>query len=592
MMDTQPGSSFPTDPQGGSGSTPDPALTPGMSPLTPGLAAPVAASAKKTWMIAGGIGVVGLGLIGAIALALTLKSGPGIDRMIPDSAVVYGTVALDPSVTQKTNLLALSRRFPDLGSAQDLQRKIDDALDQAMKDTGVSFTKDVQPWLGSRVSLVMTISDKPHGAWLIDSKDDKKAQATLDTARTSTAGKKLTWTQTSYNGVTIWVGKDSTTTDVYAYLDHTAVLGDSQSLVQDIIDTDHGKHGSLLANADYQATVALLPADRLGFVYAGGHGLIDAIKTQATKAQSSGSVTTPAIPASTWDQLYALRGIAFSVAAADNGLSGDLEVKFDPTKLDAAARAALNGTTRANALMQWVPERAMAVFAMTGLKSTVQSLTNSSTMDDQTRQALDALGIPAVVPHLTGDLAIEVETTAPSRAGGAILIGSNSTAEMRFFLTKLVTVAELAASQNGSFSGSTQVTKRFYRGIEIDSLPVSELQPVGIVPTYAVDSGVGIIATSPEEVINLINDHLGGQTISKSATFQAANKTMASNPQVFFYLDVTATTDAILSYVPAAQRQQYQSQISRDVTPIKAVIMTSSGNSQRLTERFFVLIPS
>jgi hypothetical protein len=587
MMDTQPGSSFPTDPQGGSGYGPDPAsMNPGMASSTPSPTLPTGRTQKRMWLIAGGIGVAGLGVIGAIVFALALKSGPGIDRMIPDSANLYGTIALDPSVTQKANLLALAHRFPDLGSQQDLQRKLDDELDKAMKDTGLSFTKDVQPWLGSRVSVVVTLGDKPHGAWLIDSKDDKKAQATLDTARTSTAGKKLTWSQRSYNGVTVWVGTDATTTDVYAYLDHTAVLGDSESLLHDIIDTDHGKHASLLANADYQATIALLPSDRLGLVYAGGHGLIDALKAQAGKSQSL------TIPASTWDQLYALRGVAFSVAASDNGLSGDLEVKIDPTKLDATTRAALSGATRVNALMQWIPERTMGLFATTSLKASVKSVTDNQNLDDQTRQALDALGITAIYPHLTGDLAVEVETTLPGRVGGALLIGSNSDADMKFFLTKLVTVAELAASESGSFSGSTQVTKRFYRGIEIDSLPVPELQSVGITPTYSVDSGVGIIATSPQEVINLINAHLGGRTIEQSANFRAANKFTVGNPQALFYIDVTETTNAIVSYLPAADRQQYETQAAKDLTPIKAVIVTSSGDSQRITERFFVLIPS
>jgi hypothetical protein len=562
-------------------------MNPGMSPMTPGALPMAAASpARKTWMIAAGIGVAGLGVIGAVVFALALKSGPGIDRMIPDSANLYGTISLDPSVTQKANLFALSRRFPDLGSEQDLQRKLDDELDKAMKDTGISFSKDVRPWLGSRVSVVVTLADKSHGAWLIDSKDDKKAQATLDTARTSTAGRKLTWSQHSYNGVTVWVGTDATTTDVYAYLDHTAVLADSESLVHDIIDTDQGKHASLLANADYQATIALLPSDRLGFVYAGGHGLIDALKTEVNKN------ATMTIPASTWDQLYALRGVAFSVAATDNGLGGDLEVKIDPTKLDAATRAALTGASRANALMKWIPEQAMGALATTSLKASVNELTASQNLDAQTHQALDALGVTAISPHLTGDLAVEVETTLPGRVGGALLIGSNSDADMKFFLTKLVTVAELAASQSGTFSGSTQVQKRFYRGIEIDSLPVAELQPTGITPTYAVDSGVGIIATSPQEVINLINAHLGGRTIEQSATFQAANKFTVGNPQSLFYLDVTQTTNAIVSYLPAADRQQYETQAAKDLTPIKAVIVTSSGDSQRITERFFVLIPS
>lgn len=547
-------------------------------------------------MIAAGAAVVGAGAIGALAFTLLLKPGPGIDRMVPDDAGLYATVYLDPSVPQKANLVRMAHHFPDLRTDQQLTQKLNDWLDQALKDTGLSFTRDVQPWLGSRLTTVGEFSSRPTGALLIASKDDAAAQAALARVRTSQPGKTLTWSTTTYQGVSLSVGTGHGMTTVYAYFDHTAVLADSEGIVHAVIDTDQGKRGSLLQTADYQATVALLPSDRLVLAYLNGPRLLEMLKAQASTRLKGAAPLK--VPDSAWRELAAFRGIGMTLAAGSDGLLGDVEIKIDASKLDTTMKNAIAQSARRNALLAWIPQRAFGVLASNGLKSGLQSaIDQTGALDAQASDSLKQLGLlgnNGVIAHLTGDLALEIESPTARTIGGAVLIGTSDPAGMQIFLTKLGTIAELAAPSS-SVSGSLTATpalKSTYKGVPITSFPISGLGVTGLAPSFAVTQGVGIIASSPAAIRSLIDAHSGGTTIARAANFAAVKAATFADPQNFLYVDVSETVDAILSYVPPAQRGTYDREVAPNLAPVKAVMIASQGQSDRLSERVFVLIPN
>src|ERR1700736_6245653 len=140
----------------GAGAEPPPAIPPGSidpsyaGATTPPMAPPTAAAPRAPWLrrnlglVAAGAGVLGLATVGALAVALVLKPAASVGKLIPSSADVYVSVALDPSVTQKMNLVNLVHKFPDFKSDADITRQLNDAF----KGEDLSFTNDVQPWLG------------------------------------------------------------------------------------------------------------------------------------------------------------------------------------------------------------------------------------------------------------------------------------------------------------------------------------------------------------------------------------------------------------------------------------------------------------
>src|SRR5438552_11676964 len=158
-------------------------------------AAPAAAVAPQSWLLrhrrllipAGA--VLALGLVSAAAVLILAKQTSSIEKMVPASADVIAVANLDPSVAQKVNLLRAVHSFPDYKT----DKAITDKLDLAFKDSGFSFSTDVQPWLGPQVAvsakLNLTSAKDSPAAVYIASRDDTQARSMLMELRVCNQGK-------------------------------------------------------------------------------------------------------------------------------------------------------------------------------------------------------------------------------------------------------------------------------------------------------------------------------------------------------------------------------------------------------------------
>src|ERR1700716_3937257 len=111
--------------------TPAPQPDPGQ-PVPP--AVPAASAAPRSWflrhrrlLIPAGA-VLALGAVSAAAVLLLAKQTPAIEKMVPASADVIAVVNLDPSVTQKVNLLRAVHSFPDYKTDKAFTDKLDATL--------------------------------------------------------------------------------------------------------------------------------------------------------------------------------------------------------------------------------------------------------------------------------------------------------------------------------------------------------------------------------------------------------------------------------------------------------------------------------
>src|SRR5438046_10648145 len=163
-----------------------PAPQPDSGPPVPP-AAPAAAAAPPSWflrhrrlLIPAGA-VLALGAVSAAAVLILAKQTSTIEKMVPASADVIAVANLDPSVAQKVNLLRAVHSFPDYKT----DKAIADKLDLALKDSGLTFSSDIQPWLGPQVAvsakLNLTSAKDSPAAVYIASRDDTKAKAMLAT---------------------------------------------------------------------------------------------------------------------------------------------------------------------------------------------------------------------------------------------------------------------------------------------------------------------------------------------------------------------------------------------------------------------------
>ncbi len=561
-------------------------------------AAPAGSPRRPRWplvllAIALFLGLSGVGAAAAVMLGV-FNAGPAIDRMVPSTTDVYAVVYLDPPLGQKVNLLNMVHKFPELKTDQDLNKKVDDTVDKAFKEAGLSFSADVRPWLGSRLGLIAQVADNAPAALLIDSRNETKARAALAKVRNSEEGRKLSWNDSKYRGVTISVGTptggNSHEPLAYAYVDHTVVVSNSEALVHDVIDTDQGKKARLLDSPGYKAIAGQVPAERLALLFVNGKPVIDRLKAEIAKQGQRGVQ----VPKEQLDQLDAFKGLTLTLAARSNGLAADLQIKMDPSKLDAETRDALISPSHKNTLLQWVPRQAYGLFAATTLKQGLQSYVNqSATSSPEARQSLDQFGLTGrngLLAHLTGDVAIEVEAGAGRYPAGALLLATDNEAVMRTFLDRLEGLA-MAGLDRTSIPGNYRIKHEGYRGVSITSLSIPQLAEAGLVPAYAVTGGVGIVASSSTELRALIDAHQSGQNITTAENFMAASKEADQNPSSEFYVDISQGALAVRGLLPDKERKEYDVNVAPDLDPLKAFIMTAENGSDQISERIFVLIP-
>jgi len=558
--------------------------------MSVGEAAPAVSSqtrAGRRWpvrprIVAGVVALVVLAAVAAAAWFVLLRHTTAIDKLVPQSADVLVVADLDPSISQKVNLLSLSHKFPNLKTDQAVNRRVDDALNQAFKDSGLSFDRDIKPWLGSKLAVSASVGDRTAGLLLVDSKDDARAKAALLKLRNSTSGKALHWSDKTYQGQAVSVGSpaDGSQPTVYAYVDHTVLIGNDEATVHRAIDADRGATGRLAESSGYKATLSLLPGDRLLLLYVDG-GRIDQRLKEAIRQGTSGGQ----IPPASLNQIDAFRSLGFAVAAHSNGLAADLQLRLDPAKLDATTRTALGQHTSLKPVLSRVPGTAYAFLATSAMRQITQSLADgiaSSSADAKT--ALEQLGLTGpggALAHLSGPGAVEVSPGSSPAPGGALMVMTNDAGSLDTFLQNIVA----AAFQGGPLTNGGKVRTRNYGGFDVQTVDAPELTQSGYAPSWAVSGKLGIIGTTPDQVFAVINAQNG---IPANRQYATAIREVDQDPDSVLYVAIKDAAAALRGQLPPDVRAGYDKDVAPNLQPLRAFVLTSKQQPDRLSERFFL----
>lgn len=557
-----------------------------MSAATPESGGPAALSRSRSRIPPQLVAVAGAALVLIVALVVVLfffvlRHQAAIDKLVPDSADVVVVANLDPSVSQKANLLRLSGKFPKLKTSQDLSRQLDDTLNQGFKGAGLSFDQDIKPWLGSRIGLSVTVSDRPAVLLMVDSRDDAKAKAALRKVRNSDQGKAMHWSDKTYQGQTVSVGTstDGSEPAVYAYVDHTVLLSNNEGLVHDAIDADRGAKGRLADSTQYKSTLALLPADHLLLIYADG----TRIDRQLKDSLRSGS---GGVPASSLNQVDAFRSLGFALSAQPDGLAADLQIRLDSSKLDASTRTALSQRKSLTALINRVPSKAYAFLATNSIKQTAQALADQAARSGpDAKQALDQLGLTGprgALDHLTGLAAVELSPSSSPAPGGALILTTDDPGGLQRVFDNLVSSAQS--------SGSASLQRQTYKGVDVTIVNDPSFSQQGYAPAYAVTGNLGIVGTTPDQVFSII-DAAGGQyRVGNDPVYAEAASRVDRDPDTIAFLDITQGAAEIRAALPADGQGQYDRDVAPNIQPLKALILTGKQQPDRISERLFLRI--
>jgi len=201
-------------------------------------------------------------LLSAIAVAAGCGSGgssaSGAASLAPAGAVVYGEATLDPSDDQQAAIDGLIEKFPGEGSAGERIRGL---LEKAFSesDTGLSYAKDIEPWLGDRAGFFvasLTPGADSSAALLVATDDEGKARDAIEKAAKADDGKAA-----AYKGHDYYAISDGAA----GVVDGWVVLG-SESGFKAVVDTAEG--GPPIEDDDaYTKALDDAPEERLGFLY-------------------------------------------------------------------------------------------------------------------------------------------------------------------------------------------------------------------------------------------------------------------------------------------------------------------------------------
>ena len=173
---------------------------------------------------------------------------------VPATAVAFAEIDLDPSASQKLQVLDQLKKIPAAknnvpGDSKDLKQSL---LEDVLRSIpGVNYNADVKPWLGDRaaVAVVPGPNGEPQPLILIQHKDKAKAETSMRKLFDAIALRGGT-TNTDDSGNSLGGGTDP---KAFSVGDEFVVIGSSQAVVDAAVSS--AKTASLASAQDFSSDV-------------------------------------------------------------------------------------------------------------------------------------------------------------------------------------------------------------------------------------------------------------------------------------------------------------------------------------------------
>lgn len=556
-----------------------------MSDLPPN-EAPTRRRGPKVVIVAVIVVLVGIAAASAAAAFFVLRgSGEELLSKVPGDADVVAVAYLDPSAGQKVNLLRMASKFPDLGDEQQLTQKLQDWLDQAMQDSGM--THDDLRWVGVEVAVAVDVrrDEDPSVAVLVDSNDDDAAKAALQ--KLAASGDATTHTVQT-DGVEITVS-DGSSGGAYALFDGTVVIGSDQQAIENVIKTAKGDVPGIQENQSFKDATAGLPEGRLGLAFVNVQQLTgtysDVLDAAFTGVGTSG--------------IDAIEGVGMTLSAESDGMAMDVVTAYDQTRLTPEQRDAMSAPDHVNPLVGLVPADAYGAYALEHLDTTLQGTVDQlAKQDPEVAQQLDDLGVTGtggLISQLSGDLAFAVGPSAAGPVGGTAIIGTNDPTATAATITGLLDQLPLGGprmvmGKNGEPKFVDRPAKwltKEYRGVTITYLDFDSGSPATL--AWAIVGRAAVLGSSVADVQAIVDLSADGGGIDQDPDFASATSTVPSGDGLLF-VDVQGALSGIRAELDPSAQADFDEGV-KNLVPISTVVMGASGDATGQHTRLFVKIP-
>lgn len=437
------------------------------------------------------------------------ESEPGSPAsVVPEASAVYATVTLDPEGDQEEAVQAIAERFP---GGEDLDRQIARGLSQALKEEGLNYGDDVEPWLGDEAAAFITgISgeeEEPDGAVVLATTDEEAARDAI--AKVAPRGAR----ERSYKGTDYTVADGAAT----AMVDGNVVAG-SEPGVRAAIDTADGGE-SIEGSEEVEQAFEPLPDERLIAVYIDGARLLRGLPSAAAQL----------------GPIADLLGEPYAVA---------LTAEPDAVVLDSTVPATLTGPlvpllagTGSDAIEE-LPADAWFATAAPDVGGSVRELirlfagaSGSGGVDQAEAQLREATGLDFEGAFgWMGDLAGYVGGTTLAELGGGVIVQSTDAAASRRALAAFGRLARREASSGSVGERVGPVT--LPGGGDGFTLRSSDVPQ----PIHVVQRGERVAVAYGDDATQALLEP--GDTLADAEDFQGAGDRLGEGFIVGSYLDV------------------------------------------------------
>jgi Protein of unknown function (DUF3352) len=571
---------------------------------------------RLRWAAAIAVIAIVLGASAAVAAFITgAASQSTVIGYVPADSLAYAEARLDLPGDQRKAVGEFLAHFPGFKDSAALDSKLDEALDQFIKDATdgkQTYTTDIKPWFGGELAFSLgplpPASDFSNGGasaarqfralGLLSVTDGAGAQAYFDKLSASTGEET---TKQPYNGVqlTVYAGQDGPTLAYGVVGGKVVAIGDLASVKAAV---DSGGNSGFAGEPGPKAALGAADQAHVGFVYVALRPLMDwssSLSKLTNGAGSGGMVMEPISDA--------------LLKTIPDWASYWLRVEQNALVMEAVApkpEVSIGSTeSRTSTLVKHVPSSAMVMAVSNSLGQTLGQAIDLykdqpayKPLVDQLDQALGVVGGRDAALGWIGDTAIVVNDAGGTPEGG-LLVAPTDSSKAKALFTSISTLIGIGGSQQGitvrteDYNGATitivdlgDLSKQLGAsgaGNQIGGLPIPAGAHLEI--AYAVTDDLVVIGTGPGFVKHVLDTNEGNSLASDSQYKDLAGRVGAGTGQSF--VDITAVRlmiEKAAATTGTSSLSKYESDVKPFIEPFDA--MFASGTYQGDLGRATVII--
>jgi hypothetical protein len=487
--------------------------------------------------------------------------------------VIYLEGRADLPGDQRQNVGNIIARFPGFKDQASLDAKIDQALDQVLQKSGISWTTDLKPWVAGEVGVAVTrdLLDLAASAQKDPSAVKVPDRGAVVLASVKDAAAATAWVAKQAGGTpstTAYGDGQITTVDkggvslAWATRGTVLLLGPEAS-VKAALDTKGAS--PVAASSAFVAARKAAPNAYLGFGYLDTRSLFDALLAMggasASIPQACRDSATSAVP--DWAAGFA--------HAADAALVMDLVAP-------AASAAAAPGTTQKDtpsAIAAHLPVTTLAALegrqagpALVALWSSIKAgiacdPSVKGTLD-QVDTALVAIGGLESLFGWAGDSVIAVEYNGGTFGGGVAAIATDEAAA-----TRTLAQVQAALALGGAGAGITTRTEAYGGGSLLVVTIAGQASGMAI-PEIAATVQKGVFVLGTLDFVKDVVDTSANSSLSTTHAYTTAISAAGGDGVSDLFVDISGTRAAVEALLPAAEKTRYETDVKPFLEPFDA----------------------